>query len=150
MRSQVLPTNRESTNLKSLLSRIRDHMDADFSGLGVVVWDGTAELPIYPMRGGLPESMRLHSTIDVLKAISRVCSPYHDGFHILDASLQLTQASVYFSPAIVPDLIVPDQLHVFGGRFLAATFGSCLQGVLCTGVLSEHYGPYVFAQGRAI
>lgn len=150
MNSHVLPSTDASANLKSLLLQIASHVDADFSGLGIIVWDGVAAMPIHPMRDGLPDSMRHSSTLEVLTAISRESSDFHDGFHVLNQSLQLTQASVYFSPAIVPDLVVPAHARTFGGRYLAAVFGSCLQGVLCTGVLSRSYGPYVFRHGREV
>jgi len=39
---------------------------------------------------------------------------------------------------------------MFGGRYLAAAFGSCLEGVLCTGVVSRQYGPIVFEHGREV
>lgn len=150
MTSPVFSSTDVSTNLRSLLMQIANHIDPDFSGLGIIVWDGVTVLPIHPMREGMPDCMRQSRTPEILNSISRESSSFHDGFHVLNQSLRLTQASVYFSPAIVPDLVVPAHARKFGGRYLAAVFGSCLPGVLCTGVLSRSYGPYVFRHGKEI
>lgn len=139
-----------TSSLRALLHEVYHHADATFSGLGVIVWDGVSTLPILPMRGEPPEGMHENSTIDVLLNISHESSPFHDGFHVVDASLALLQVSVYFSPTINPVVETPKNGQMFGGRYLAAAFGSCLEGVLCTGVVSRKYGPIVFKQGREV
>lgn len=143
------PAERTAT-LKALLQRVYCQADAKFSGLGVIVWDGVSTIPIRAMRSEPPRGIHHESTIDILMNISHESSPFHDGFHLLDATLALLQVSVYFSPTINPKVEIPTNGQVFGGRYLAAAFGSCLEGVLCTGVVSRQYGPIVFEQGRAV
>lgn len=134
--------------LKGLLLELANCVGPDFSGIGIIVWDGVTALPIRPLRDHLPDWSRFSSTRDALSDLSRESSDFHDGFHVLSPSLQLVQPSVYFSPAIVYDLTLPAHRHFFGGRYLAAAFGSCVPGVLCTGVLSANYGPHVLLKGR--
>ncbi|MDM0079226.1 hypothetical protein QTI17_01345 [Variovorax sp. J31P179] len=150
MNPHVLPRSEIAANLKSLLLKIAGRVDAEFSGLGIIVWDGAAAMPIHPMRDRLPAGMCRGGAQEWLIANSRESSAFHDGFHVFNQSLQLVQPAVYFSPAIVPGLVIPAHARSFGGRYLAAVFGSCLQGVLCTGVLSRTYGPYVFRDGREV
>lgn len=134
--------------LKSLLLDLATCVGSDFSGIGVIVWDGMTPLPTRPLRDHLPDWPRVNSTRDALRDLSRESSDFHDGFHVLGPSLQLVQPSVYFSPAIVDGLTLPAHARFFGGRYLAAAFGSHVPGVLCTGVLSANYGPYVLLKGR--
>ena len=139
-----------AAHLKKLLDGVAKHVDSDFAGLGIIVWDCVVPLPTYSMRDQEPASMRDADALSVLSAVSREPSEYHDGFHVLDQSLNVIQLSTYFSPAIVPDLVLPAHARSYGGRYLAAAFGSCSPGVVCTGVLSRRYGPYVFQSGREV
>lgn len=150
MISRTTAPTEPTASLKALLHRVYCQADATFSGLGVIVWDGVSTLPILPMRSEPPGGIHHESTIDVLMNISHESSPFHDGFHVVDATLALIQVSVYFSPSITPKVETPANGQMFGGRYLAAAFGSCLEGVLCTGVVSRQYGPIVFEQGRAV
>jgi DNA integrity scanning protein DisA with diadenylate cyclase activity len=102
------------------------------------------------MRSEPPKDIHRNTTIEVLMNISHEASPFHDGFHVVDANLALVQVSVYFSPAISPQVVTPANGQMYGGRYLAAAFGSCLEGVLCTGVVSRQYGPIVFEHGREV
>ncbi len=137
-------------NLKVLLLEVAEHAKSDFSGLGIIVWDGVISLPVYPMRDHAPDCTRFSTTREALSAISRESSAFHDGFHVVGEALQLQQAAVYFSPNLVHDLVIPAHARTYGGRYLAAAFGSCLQGVRCTGVLSSRYGPHVLVNGREL
>lgn len=135
-------------NLKILLQEVAAHAKSDFSGLGIIVWDGVTPLPVYPMRDIVPDRSRFSSTREALNALSQESNVFHDGFHVMSEALQLVQVAVYFSPNLVPDIALPAHARIYGGRYLAAAFGSCLQGVRCTGVLSSRYGPHVLVKGR--
>ena len=150
MKTAGLFVANKATQLKVLLQELASRVEADFSGAGVIVWDGTTPLPILPMRDQLADWSAYSSTSELLKELSREQSDFHDGFHVFGQSLELVQVSVYFSPPIVPELDLPLHARFFGGRYLAAAFGSCIPGVLCTGVLSARYGPYVLVNGREI
>jgi hypothetical protein len=139
-----------AAKLKMLLTDVANHVDASFSGLGLIVWDGTTPLPIHSMRPAVRESLRRTSACELLTSVAQDGGAYHDGFHVLNRSMEVSQLSVYFSPAIIPDLVLPAHAEIYGGRYLAAAFGSCSPGVLCTGVLSRRYGPYVFERGKEI
>ncbi len=139
-----------TTSLKALLHRVYSQADATFSGLGIIVWDGVSTIPICPMRGEQPKGIHHNTTIEVVMNISHEGSPFHDGFHVVDVNLALVQVSVYFSPSISAQVETPAKRKMYGGRYLAAAFGSCLEGVLCTGVVSRQYGPIVFEQGREV
>lgn len=145
------PARTEATaSLKALLHRVHGQAGATFSGLGVIVWDGVSTIPIRPMRSELPGGIHRNTTFEVLMNISHEASPFHDGFHVVDGTLALVQVSVYFSPSISPQVETPANGQMFGGRYLAAAFGSCVEGVLCTGVVSRKYGPIIFEHGREI
>jgi hypothetical protein len=76
-------------------------------------------------------------------------SDFHDGFHLMSTEWKLTQVAQYFSPPIVPHLEV-DRQKLFGGRYLAALFGSVLPGVELTGTASNGFGMAVFRHGREV
>ena len=150
MTSEASARAEPTASLKALLHRVYGQADATFSGLGVIVWDGVSTIPIRPMRSEPPAGIHRSTTFDVLMNISHEASPFHDGFHVVDATLALVQVSVYFSPSISSQVETPANGQMFGGRYLAAAFGSCLEGVLCTGVVSRQYGPIVFEHGREV
>ena len=77
-------------------------------------------------------------------------SPYHDGFHLLDHHGSLTHIAQYFAPPIVSRLPITEHPGSVGGRFWAARFGSCLPGVIATGVLTQNYGPLIFLDGDVL
>ena len=66
---------------------------------------------------------------------------------MLGPNLRLIHLAQYFSPPIVPSASI-DRSKRFGGRYLAALFGSALPGVLATGVASRDFGIAVFRDGR--
>jgi hypothetical protein len=53
--------------------------------------------------------------------------------------------SQYFSPPIVANTL--DRTKLFGGRYVAALFGSAIQGVELTGIASRGFGIAVFKDG---
>ncbi|OYW22373.1 MAG: hypothetical protein B7Z43_07260, partial [Sphingomonas sp. 12-62-6] len=74
---------------------------------------------------------------------------HHDGFHILTAELKLVAVSQYFSPPVVAGLEI-DRSRPFGGRYLAALFGSMLPGTLATGIATKALGTIVFSGGQEV
>lgn len=134
--------------LDALLRLAHGSAGNDFSGLGLIVAEDSATLPIYAI--GPPIALRPEEgTAAILGAISRQQSPHHDGFHILNPALKLKAVSQYFSPPIVSRLRINRSIP-FGGRYLAALFGSTLDGVLATAIATPALGVITFINGEEV
>jgi len=131
-----------------ILLNVEKEAGDDFSGLGVVVYSDIAGIPIYPLQNGSFVSDDV-DLIDTFVDISKVQSPYHDGFHFVTSDLTLTHISQYFSPPIVLDLEV-ERIRVVGGRYMAALFGSCLTNILMTGIVTRNNGVIIFEDGSEV
>lgn len=135
--------------LHAELMLLANETGRDFTGVGVLVWDGSTPIPVLQMRKAQPGQSARAAPHERLHELAREGGPFHDGFHVLNERLELVTASVYFSPPVRTSTSLPEDF-AFGGRYLAAAFGSCVAGIICTGVLSQHYGPIVFEQGRQL
>jgi hypothetical protein len=131
--------------LRSVLWQVQKAAGNDFTGVGVLVCDAPDTLPILPLRSvsTLSSGMDL---IGSLAAISIPNSEYHDGFHIVSSDWRLTRVSQYFSPPIVANANI-DRSKLFGGRYIAALFGSAIQSVQLSGIASRGFGIAVFKDG---
>lgn len=131
--------------LRITLSRVREAAGQDFSGIGIILCADGTNLPICPLRpaGYLLESGNL---IETLAKIASVHSEFHDGFHLITENWRLTQVAQYFSPPIIRNAKI-DRTKQFGGRYLAAQFGSALPGVILCGVASNGFGLAIFQSG---
>ena len=134
--------------VRQLLIDVRNRSEASFSGVGIIVADIPALLPITPLR---PKAVWHHARTaeDVLTEVSDISSEFHDGFHVLSRNLDVLLMSQYFSPPLV-DGIVVDPARRVGGRYFAALLGSALPGVIATGVASANYGVTVFYKGQEV
>ncbi len=131
--------------LHTLLVRVASTAGPDFSGIGLVVTDRPETLPTFPLRPDIAVDGEA-DVAELLASISVAGGALHDGFHILSSGLRVTSLSQYFSPPVVPNLTI-DRSHAFGGRFLAAFFGSALPGVIATGIATTTVGVVTFANG---
>jgi hypothetical protein len=131
--------------LRNVLWQVQRAAGDNFTGVGVLVCDAPDTLPILPLRpvSTLPGAKDL---INSLAAISVPDSEYHDGFHIVSSDWRLIRVSQYFSPPIVPNIAI-DRTKLFGGRYIAALFGSAIPGVQLTGIASRSFGIMVFKRG---
>ena len=131
--------------LHSILQQVQKVAGEDFTGVGVLVCDAPDRLPIVPIR---PVSTPSFGTnlVGALAAISVPESEYHDGFHILSSGWKLTRVSQYFSPPMLANVMI-DRSKLIGGRYIAALFGSAIQGVHLTGVASRCFGIAIFKDG---
>jgi hypothetical protein len=131
--------------LRSVLWQVQKAAGDDFTGVGVLVCDTPDTLPILPLRpvSTLSGGMDL---VGSLAAISVPDSEYHDGFHIVSSDWRLTRVSQYFSPPMVANATI-DRTKLFGGRYIAALFGSAIQGVQLAGIASRGFGIAVFKDG---
>jgi hypothetical protein len=135
-----------ASGLHILLRRTVEIAGAAFSGTGVIVTADHGTLPTFPLRPDLSFDPTL-APARLLGSISVTGGVQHDGFHILTPDLHIGALSYYFSPPVVPDLVI-DRSRPFGGRYLAALFGSTLDGVLATGIATTTLGIVTFAHGR--
>lgn len=136
--------------LRDLLLRVRDSIpNEDFCGVGIVVSADLIRLPIASLctDASLPAQQDLAEQIAECSLYSRPC---HDGFQIVSEQWQLVQRNQYFAPfpaAECRELI--GRVNV-GSRYMAARFGSLIEGVVCTGLLSERDGIVVFERGLPV
>lgn len=136
--------------LRNLLLRVRDSIPREeFCGVGVVVSADSERLPIVSLctDAKLPAQQDLAEQIAECSLYSRPC---HDGFQIVSEQWQLVRRNQYFAPypaANCRELI--GSVNV-GSRHMAARLGSLMEGVVCTGLLSERDGIMVFEGGMPV
>jgi hypothetical protein len=131
--------------LRTVLLQVHNAAGVDFTGVGVLVCDAPNLLPIVPLR---PVST-LSGEKDLVGSLAAISVPeceYHDGFHIVSSDWRLVRVSQYFSPPIVAGARI-DRTKVFGGRYLAALFGSAIHGVQLAGIASRGFGIAIFKDG---
>jgi hypothetical protein len=134
--------------LIELLVNVDKRAGVDFSGTGVIVTTRVDDLPILAMRP-VSDPGEVANVADLLAAISNPAHEHHDGFHVLDPDLRILRLGQYFSPPIVLSAQI-DRTKRFGGRYLAALFGSTLPSVLATGIASCDFGIALFRNGQEI
>jgi hypothetical protein len=134
--------------LVDVLVEVQSRAGKNFSGVGIIVCDDPDSLPLFPIRLA---NDRIYSKllVDELTEICLAQSEYHDGFHIISSNFGLTSISQYFSPPIVKDVKI-DRTKRFGGRYLAALFGSALPTVDFIGIASNGFGVAIFEQGAEV
>jgi hypothetical protein len=131
--------------LRNILAHTRERCGDQFSGIGVIVTNCPETLPILALRLNSEPPSQV-DTISALVTISRISNEYHDGFHILDSTLRLKLVSQYFSPPIIHGIEL-NRSRQFGGRYVAALFGSALANVKLTGIASRDFGISIFEHG---
>jgi hypothetical protein len=137
-----------SERLRQILRDIVRRRTDDFSGIGLIVCDSPEMLPLFPLSEPLTPAVP-SDLVSYLVGISSRSSSYHDGFHVISRSWQLTRVAQYFSPPIVLRAEI-DRSKRFGGRYLAALFGSAISGVSMSGIASEGFGIAIFRDGREV
>ncbi|MCZ3384918.1 diadenylate cyclase [Kosakonia sp. SOY2] len=120
---------------------------SDFSGVGIIICNNPDSIPITSLRNTNP--IKNDSTLELLTRISNKNSEYHDGFHILDETGAVIYTAQYFSPQII-DNISFDRSRIVGGRFVAALYGSCIDEIKFTGIVSEGDRLSIFKDGKEV
>lgn len=133
---------------KEVLLNIEAEVSDDFSGIGIVIYSDIEGIPIFPLQN-VSFVSKYTGLIPTFVEISKVESPYHDGFHFITSDLTLTHTSQYFSPPIVQGVEV-DSSRIIGGRYMAALFGSCLDNILMTGIVTKNNGVVIFKNGEEV
>ncbi|HHN8378777.1 TPA: hypothetical protein ACRRXV_003739 [Morganella morganii] len=119
----------------------------DFSGIGIIICNNPDNLPITNLRNIAP--IQSESTLELLSRISNKNSEYHDGFHILNETGNITYTAQYFSPPIIENISF-DRSRLVGGRFVAALYGSCIDEIKLTGIVSEGARLSIFEAGKEV
>lgn len=133
------------SELREILHTVHALAGKNFSGIGIIISDAADRLPLFPI--GPIERPALKSDLaHLLAEISVPSSEYHDGFHIVSSRWEPTRIAQYFSPPIVETVKI-DRSKRFGGRYLAALFGSALIEVDATGIASSDFGIAIFKNG---
>jgi hypothetical protein len=131
--------------LHNILSCVQKAAGDYFTGVGLLICDAPDNLPILPLRSRTYPPCT-NDLIASLAAISVPESEYHDGFHVISSDWKLLRVSQYFSPPIVYNVFI-DRTKLFGGRYLAALFGSAIHTVKVAGIASRRFGIAVFKDG---
>lgn len=131
-----------------LLVEVEARAGANFSGTGIIVSASPDDLPILALRS-ISDPGKVSDVAEMLATISNPANEHHDGFHVLSPELRILRLGQYFSPPIIHDAFI-DRTRRFGGRYLAALFGSAIPGILATGIASCDFGIAVFCSGREI
>jgi len=137
--------------LSTLLTDLDSKKGPDFEGLGIIVYSDLTNLPVSSIV--LDDSTLLlpkekyDDILNTLFSISTLESKFHDGFHLLSSDFVLTGISKYFSTPIISDLKIQNN---YGSRYRTALYGSFVENVLYTAVLSKNYGPVIFEKGVEI
>lgn len=134
--------------LLGLLVEVDARADANFSGTGVIVCASPDDLPILALRL-ISDPGEVVDVAGMLATISNPAHEHHDGFHVLSPELRILRLGQYFSPPIIHNASI-DRTRRFGGRYLAALFGSAIPGVVATGVASCDFGIAIFREGKEI
>ena len=148
MSNKMSILNDDERKLRDIFSKVIAESGPEFSGLGVILYDFDDYIPIYPMRECV-EGVPTKNICSFLHNVSNVKSDYHDGFMMLSSEWVVIKACQYFSPPIL-DGITLERNKGFGGRYLAALFGSKIDGVKLCGVVSEKKEIIFFKNGFEI
>lgn len=136
-------------NFKGILLKVEKEAGDDFSGIGIVLYSEINEIPIFPLHSNNIEAEG-DGLVPTLVKISKINSSYHDGFHFISSNFKLTHTSQYFSPSIVHGIEIGSDRVAVGGRYMAALFGSCLQNILLTGIVTKSNGVVIFKDGMEV
>lgn len=123
----------------------------DFSGLGIVFYNSLSALPSLPLdvAGGeivdLP-ICGLSAISDVLAQIAKKSSPWHDGFHFVQAdSVCLTHLCQFVAPPL------PDSGEALppasGARHMTALLASRVSGIVMVGLLTQERVVSIYESG---
>ena len=133
-------TDEVKDSFKLLIEAVHLHAGPDFSGLGLILYDHLDELDYMKLFDHQDLTLPVkgwHNVLSVLLTISKGSHPFHDGFHAIDSSGNLTHVSLYLAPPISSHGNAEDQ---YGSRFHTARLTADIDGILATAVISKNYG----------
>lgn len=134
-----------------LLRQIAEKAEADFSGVGFICYCDLSNLPHLALC--VPQDLvcghpiiGLNATGSFLAGASRMSSPLHDGFHLIDAqSYALTHVCHFIAP-VIPTIPYGLQLAA-GARHMTAQLASIAHGIEATALLATDGTGVVYEGG---
>lgn len=138
--------------MRCLLKRISLMRIENFSGLGVVLYksDVLSELTHFNTRPSVrcPKGLKIREEdcFEFLSQLTRNSADLHDGFVFVNQDGELTHVAQYFVPPVVLDIEPNGQRGI---RYHSAQFGSCLDGVIATGIVGSDQTACYFIKGTA-
>jgi hypothetical protein len=149
-------TNDTYSFVTSLLKEVRVRSSPSFSGLGLILYAPPMRLPVVSLgdqslfQPQLPVR-EIETIAEVLARISTLESPWHDGFHLIDArAAEMTHVSQFFSPPLDRAQSLRVSAMPIGARQMSAMLGSMLPIVECTALLTKRGDSLVFRAGAAV
>jgi len=137
--------------LHRILNRVQQSTRG-FSGIGLVVYSDSNDLPISPLRNSYEEIQLPVIGWDkvelVIRQISNADSVFHDGFHFISMRGTLTHVSHYFAPPIASSSRALD--FNVGARQRTAQLGSLLANVVATGVANLSHDVTIYSKGQRV
>ena len=139
-----------------LLGQVQSHATHAFSGLGLIFYSSLVDLPVVALgdQSLFPRTLPIadrQTLASLLAEISTLSSPWHDGFHLIDAnSFALTHVSQFLSPTVDSLRQSSSQGLPIGARHMAAMAGSKIASVSYAALLSNKGIPVVFQRGRSL
>lgn len=136
------------------LARIAAELSPTFTGTGVVFYDDLSGLPHLQLSGGPhlqipPPEIFKGDLAQTLQCIAQQESPWHDGFHFVEAAdFRLTHIAQFVSPPIPVDLV--KVVTGNGARFMTALLSSLVPGIACVGLVSHEGQASLFQHGVLI
>jgi len=160
--SQVSESNFEHSNIEvegtELIEKFKNTLKdisianiEDFSGIGIILYDSNILLENTHTNTRLSTPSLNHfklgeqDCLNFLADLSQHRNPFHDGFVFFNEKGVLTHIAQYFVPSIIPG-VVPNESA--GIRFHSAKYGSFVNGVIATGVVSRKLSAYFFIKGE--
>ena len=141
-----------SRTLSATLVKAVEMRTTDFSGLGIVMCDKSVPISKFfvDMRPNIPcPKVRLgdEACAGALVNISDRKNPLHDGFILFNEEGMMLRAAQYFSPPIAEKIIPNEQ---YGARHMTAQYGSLIDGVVLTAVVSHERKCFIFCKGKGM
>ncbi|WP_067099231.1 diadenylate cyclase [Marinomonas atlantica] len=133
-----------------LLNSLSFNRSNDFSGIGIVFHKNLVKLP----HTQLIDTDKCLKTVPIesdeieatLSAVSKISSPYHDGFHFIDTNnWKISHLSQYISPPIPKDAEL--QFFASGARMMSAILASLISGIIFVGLVSSDGSIHLFHNG---
>ena len=134
--------------LHDILVELYNKADKPFSGIGLLVCDDVKGLPLF----SLYKSNTIFSNESLLERLMELTdykNKFHDGFHVLSTSLEITHTSQYFYPKPTTEVSL-DVSQGHGVRYFVAKAGSKIPNVLYTAIVGDNYGVCIFKNGQEI
>ncbi|MCC5086722.1 diadenylate cyclase [Xanthomonas campestris] len=121
--------------------------------MGLVLYHGRHALPHLALRNNNPTMLEgalgLEQVAHMLSKLACTESPWHDGFHFIDAAeVRLTHVAQFISPPI------PTQVELVssggGARHMSGALASMIDGIYMVGILTSKGEVSLYVDGKRV